>query len=255
MKNHWIPRNNDAEMKALEDVCTRLVGFDSDLGYERIDGYLTGLAAGPRLPEPQVWFQDLLGDTFERVFDDPHEHARSMAALQARLHVLCKQLDPQALFEDPDALRLEPLMEEWSDEEVAQARAEGLPDAVVEMLVTGCEWAVGFMLAQEAFQHMQATPEGEEAVEQYEAAFGHIAVLACAVSDVDYELHLEKYYPESAPTRDELISQALWSVQDLRMFWVDYAPVTPNIRVASQPGRNDPCHCGSGKKFKKCHGA
>jgi hypothetical protein len=21
-----------------------------------------------------------------------------------------------------------------------------------------------------------------------------------------------------------------------------------------QPGRNDPCHCGSGKKFKKCHG-
>ncbi len=22
-----------------------------------------------------------------------------------------------------------------------------------------------------------------------------------------------------------------------------------------QPGRNDPCPCGSGKKFKKCHGA
>jgi uncharacterized protein YchJ len=21
------------------------------------------------------------------------------------------------------------------------------------------------------------------------------------------------------------------------------------------PGRNDPCWCGSGKKFKKCHGA
>jgi hypothetical protein len=26
-------------------------------------------------------------------------------------------------------------------------------------------------------------------------------------------------------------------------------------RVASDlPGRNDPCWCGSGKKFKKCHG-
>lgn len=22
----------------------------------------------------------------------------------------------------------------------------------------------------------------------------------------------------------------------------------------SKPGRNDLCHCGSGKKFKKCHG-
>ena len=23
----------------------------------------------------------------------------------------------------------------------------------------------------------------------------------------------------------------------------------------SKPGRNDLCHCGSGQKFKKCHGA
>ncbi len=26
------------------------------------------------------------------------------------------------------------------------------------------------------------------------------------------------------------------------------------VRVDSTPGRNDPCHCGSGKKFKHCHG-
>jgi uncharacterized protein YecA (UPF0149 family) len=25
--------------------------------------------------------------------------------------------------------------------------------------------------------------------------------------------------------------------------------------VAEQVGRNDPCPCGSGKKYKKCHGA
>jgi uncharacterized protein YecA (UPF0149 family) len=25
-------------------------------------------------------------------------------------------------------------------------------------------------------------------------------------------------------------------------------------REAPKLGRNDPCHCGSGKKFKKCHG-
>ncbi len=28
------------------------------------------------------------------------------------------------------------------------------------------------------------------------------------------------------------------------------APVT----VSEEPGRNDPCPCGSGKKYKKCHG-
>jgi uncharacterized protein YecA (UPF0149 family) len=26
-------------------------------------------------------------------------------------------------------------------------------------------------------------------------------------------------------------------------------------RVEPKLGRNDPCHCGSGKKYKKCHGA
>ncbi len=27
------------------------------------------------------------------------------------------------------------------------------------------------------------------------------------------------------------------------------------VDEADQIGRNDPCWCGSGKKFKKCHGA
>ncbi len=30
--------------------------------------------------------------------------------------------------------------------------------------------------------------------------------------------------------------------------------VPQTVRRPERPGRNDPCHCGSGKKFKKCHG-
>lgn len=30
-------------------------------------------------------------------------------------------------------------------------------------------------------------------------------------------------------------------------------PVEP-IKAHAEPGRNDPCSCGSGKKFKKCCG-
>lgn len=33
------------------------------------------------------------------------------------------------------------------------------------------------------------------------------------------------------------------------------APQMPIRHDTPQPGRNDPCPCGSGKKFKKCHGA
>ena len=29
----------------------------------------------------------------------------------------------------------------------------------------------------------------------------------------------------------------------------------PPVRREPHPGRNDPCSCGSGKKYKKCHGA
>ena len=31
--------------------------------------------------------------------------------------------------------------------------------------------------------------------------------------------------------------------------------VIETVRKQAEPGRNDLCHCGSGKKYKKCHGA
>jgi hypothetical protein len=33
-----------------------------------------------------------------------------------------------------------------------------------------------------------------------------------------------------------------------------HATAEPYRREAPKVGRNDPCWCGSGKKFKKCHG-
>ena len=35
---------------------------------------------------------------------------------------------------------------------------------------------------------------------------------------------------------------------------VDKTKVTKPIIADNRPGRNDPCPCGSGKKFKYCHG-
>ena len=48
-------------------------------------------------------------------------------------------------------------------------------------------------------------------------------------------------------------------LQYLYVFWrrwlkVVNAPRVP-LRVDDIPGRNDPCPCGSGQKFKKCCGA
>lgn len=35
----------------------------------------------------------------------------------------------------------------------------------------------------------------------------------------------------------------------------DHTPQEPFRRTEAKLGRNDLCHCGSGRKFKKCHGA
>ena len=35
----------------------------------------------------------------------------------------------------------------------------------------------------------------------------------------------------------------------------DHQSVEPYRRETPKLGRNDPCHCGSGRKYKKCHGA
>jgi len=40
-----------------------------------------------------------------------------------------------------------------------------------------------------------------------------------------------------------------------RWFYVDGASVSEPARRAATPGRNDPCPCGSGAKYKRCHGA
>jgi|GEM_PF-4796021 len=40
--------------------------------------------------------------------------------------------------------------------------------------------------------------------------------------------------------------------QDIKKFFAFYKSKMPKF-VGKKPGRNEPCHCGSGKKYKKCH--
>ena len=64
-------------------------------------------------------------------------------------------------------------------------------------------------------------------------------------------------------------SRSRWSAQNVRYHHADYdealaeeanaesepAPeAQPFVRQGQKVGRNDPCPCGSGKKYKQCHG-
>jgi uncharacterized protein len=250
-----VRQNNPAELKAFETTCERLAGFDPDISFEWVDGFLAALASGPRLPPTDDWLLQLCGDSFERAFADPPDAAQALRSLQVRLKVLCDQLDPAALMDDPQALRLDPLMSEWTDEERRMLVQEhGVPAADADAMQTGGLWAEGFMHAVQAWPGLWAEPLDDDVAALFVAMLEQISVLLIPPGHADFQDHLARYYPQGEPTRDELLSEACGAAQDLRLFWVDHAAKPATRRVEAAPGRNDPCPCGSGRKFKKCHG-
>jgi len=63
-----------------------------------------------------------------------------------------------------------------------------------------------------------------------------------------------------APSRDELLRRQV--EEDFRRegvrvkkatYCLDRAESRTLVRISEKVGRNDPCPCGSGRKFKRCH--
>ncbi len=263
--NPLRPRiNTEAELNAFELTCERIAGFDDRFSFETVDGMLCAMAATPHSVEPALWLPALFDDAFERAFGDPEAQAQAVRALLARLAVLRSELDPEALFDEPDYLRLEPLVAEWTDDSRRKLVEEsGLSEQDAALVQTGVEWGEGFLHAVQALPQIWTLPAHEEAAAVFAQSFQQIEVLLLPMDSDEYRAHVAAAYPKddpkaeskADPTRDDLLAEACMAVQDLRMYWVDFAPKTETRRVETTPGRNDPCSCGSGKKFKKCHGA
>jgi uncharacterized protein len=244
--------SSDAELVALGAVCGRLGGFARHLSFEWVDGFLTALAAGPRAVPAGEWLPAMCGDAFERAFADPDDVAQAMAALLARCKVLAGQLDAEALDADPDHLRLAPMLVDDSAPARAEMLAGGLSEAEIDALpLPGALWAEGFFAACRAFAaDWGGLDPGSPAAQERERLLAAIAALT--LEGEALAAHLAEVYPGRGLTRDELIDEACFCVQDLRLLWVDHAPAHAPIRRPPRPGRNDPCPCGSGRKFKKC---
>lgn len=255
------PRDDSSEpqLDAFVRVCERLAGFDEAaemLSPEWADGFLTAVAAGPRALGIEEWLPALCGDAFERCFADPEDAAQAQQSLQERLKVLRAQLEPERLLDHPDEMFLRPLVYEWDEavrQEVAQASNMSAEEAAA--LQTASEWALGFMAAVAKFpadwDHPLSPSEGEE----LEELLQHLMALVWLPDSDEHREHLSRFYPGETPDRDGLIDTAFFMVQDLRVWWLDHAPKPATRRVEATPGRNDPCLCGSGRKYKKCCGA
>ena len=77
------------------------------------------------------------------------------------------------------------------------------------------------------------------------------------VSKVDEAIDLEagssdKFYKEGYPRVEKAADRV---IENIKAYCLENAPHLSNTeKKEAKPGRNDPCWCGSGKKYKKCHG-
>jgi uncharacterized protein len=248
--------SSDADLDAFDQACRRLGGFNDRVVAEWADGYLAALAAGPRSVPFDEWVLRLGGDAFERAFADPEDAAQARLALEGRMRVLSNHLDPESLLDQPEALRLQPLVGSWDDAARDEAvREHGVAAEDAAALQTGALWAEGFVDALQDFADDWTPPaDAADDLELFDELLHQVTILLLPQDHEDFKAHLDSAWKGRLPTREDLLDEACFAIQDLRVWWLDHAPRPPTRRVEAAPGRNDPCPCGSGLKFKKCHG-
>jgi uncharacterized protein len=128
------------------------------------------------------------------------------------------------------------------------------PDDNPREYIDGEMWAHGFMqgvaLRRQDWQALFDDAQGREWLRP-------LHLLGAEVVTPD-----EEELTHGPDQREELAKQIPASVAAIYRYWMPYrkavherALVTTIQRAEPKIGRNDPCPCGSGKKFKKCCGA
>jgi uncharacterized protein len=218
--------------------------------WEFCEGFLCALVCMRREVPPEEYWPVLLGEAFR-----PMEHMEFVWRWRRRWQEIAFALDqPVELLEDerayqPEALDTRGAILCLPGEERSEGDLANLP-AYAQV------WAIGFMYAVESWPQDWLPPRDAEAAGMLDDALEHIVALtegdpgAPAVS-----MYSEDGPPSVSNERLDAVALGIWAVYDLRQVWRSLGPRVDPVRKAPEPGRNDPCPCGSGKKYKKCHGA
>jgi uncharacterized protein len=226
----------DAELDELDAFLLSDAVSEEAMLFEAVDGYLTAIVIGPELVPPGRWLAGIWGPTEE---DAPK--FETMAQAQRIIELLMRHMNGIAgqMMHDPDTF--EPICA------IAQ-----YPDDSHEY-EDGEMWAMGFMegvaLSQEDWQPLLADLAGREFLRP---------IRLLGLLELSAE---EKLLSETPAQRETLTKSIPASVAAIHRFWLPYREGAHQRTVAAaptrsppSPGRNEPCSCGSGKKFKKCCG-
>jgi uncharacterized protein len=207
-------------LQELDEFLTSDGAPDRSMALSNLDGFLTAVAIGPDRIKPSEWLPRIWGDETPEFLSE-EEANRVIGTILGRYNQIITQLR-----DDPD--RYQPLIRQ---NEHGQVIAR--------------DWVAGFMDGVALrFHGWQALLKSKE----YRNDFAPIAVHltdAQGNSPLNPEEENVKALIEQAA---ELIPAAVRSIDRF------FKQTRPFFEGGTKIGRNDPCFCGSGKKFKKCCG-
>ncbi len=193
-----------------------------------LDGFLTALRLLPHEPPVEEWLPVVFGwGKDEHVPDADHDTALT-----------------KLIAEHYNGIAFELRSGAYSPVYMA-------PDDEADDTVIWQPWAQGFGAAVGEFA------EGFEPVVAAETEAGEalrmlIALVGIAMEDPDIAEEMgEAAMAEMAEAAPDLIPECVYTLLDARL--ETSGALQP--RQVTTVGRNDPCPCGSGKKYKKCCGA
>ena len=226
---------SEDELDELDDFLADEAIQDTSMDVSTLDGFLSAIAIGPRLVSPSEWLPwiwDMNEGRAAPEFDGKDEANRIMSHVMRHYNSVVR-----AFTTDPASF--EPIFR--------QGRRWG-----------AAEWSegfmIGFMFAEDAWNSLSieqpiwftpfvrlGTDEGIEITKKEGDAEKWMNEIEPSL------LKIHAYWKDKQGPRGTGLSAHDFLVGRQR-------GSTPIVRAGLKTGRNDPCACGSGKKYKKCCG-
>ena len=224
---------SEAEIEHLNQFLLDRIPEDADdeytedtdegiLDISELDGFFTAIVSSPEMIPPSQWSAAVWGD-YEPVWESEKEFEGIFTLLMRHMNGIAETLMEQP--EDFEALFLERVVKEKTY-------------TIVD------EWCEGYLRGVAL------------AAAQWDSAGQEMAILLTPIRAFTGETKWRGH--DFDEQESENIRQAIEpNVREIHAYWLerrseDVSASQPVRRSEPRVGRNDPCPCGSGKKYKKC---
>lgn len=222
---------DDERLDRLEELLRSLPVENEPMSVSELDGFVTGLLSCPEMIPPSDWLSHVWGLGGTAQFPDLKTAEATIEAVMAHYNDVAAQMTTTLQIEpiyETDLNSGETLWEPWVD---GYSRAIALRSDA---------WDALFQRADEETQSSMI----------FLMALHDICTGNSKFSDHEIK-QIDKEAPDLIPNCVETILSQ--SRPELAGMEAANLPSQP-FKAAPRPGRNDPCPCGSGRKYKQCCG-